>query len=130
MGIALPRPKIEIVESVKKCIDNPSISCCSRGFFNTIVLLWHLVHTEGWLTTKELCKKVKSKNCNKTRVYLYKLKKKNIVITSKIYSGETIWKINDKVLKGLDRSDFLNLLVLHYKMCKEYYKSGNLKKPE
>jgi hypothetical protein len=129
MGIVLPRPKIEIVESVKRCIDNPSISCCSRGFFNTTVLLWHLVHAEGWLTTKELCKKVKSRNCNKIRVYLYKLKKKKVVITSKIHSGETIWNINDKVLRGLDRSDFLNLLILHYKMCREYYR-GNLKKPE
>jgi hypothetical protein len=63
-------------------------------------------------------------------VQLYKLKKKNVVITSKIYSGETIWNINDKVLRGLDRSDFLNLLILHYKICKEYYKTGNLKKPE
>jgi hypothetical protein len=62
-------------------------------------------------------------------VYLYKLKKKKVVITSKIHSGETIWNINDKVLRGLDRSDFLNLLILHYKMCREYYR-GNLKKPE
>jgi len=131
IGVVMPRPKINVVESVKRCVDNPSVGCCSRNLFGTIVLLYYLVKyaTENWLTTRELCKKSKFRNCNLARVYLYRLKKRGIVETSKIYTNETIWRINKKVLKNIDHDIFLSLVYDHYKMCREYYKTGNLKKP-
>jgi hypothetical protein len=129
MGVVLPRLKMDIVESVRRCVDNPSVSCCSRNFFGIIILLWHLVYANDWLTTKELCKKAKFRRCNRARVYLYKLKKKGVVITSKIHTGETIWRVNERALKGVYPSELLELLTQHYKICKEYYKTGSLKKP-
>lgn len=62
-------------------------------------------------------------------MYLYRLKKRGIVETSKIHTNETIWRINEEALKKMDPRVFLRLLTLHYNMCTEYYKTGNLKKP-
>jgi hypothetical protein len=62
-------------------------------------------------------------------VYLYRLRERGVVITDKIHTGETIWRINEEVLRKVDPRVFLRLLSLHYDMCMEYYKTGNLKKP-
>jgi hypothetical protein len=129
MGVVLPRPRMDVVESVKRCVDNPSVSCCSRRLYGTIVLLWYLIYAKNWLTTRELCSNARFRNCNEARVYLYRLKKRGIVETSKIHTNETIWRINEEALKKMDPRAFLRLLTLHYNMCTEYYKTGNLKKP-
>jgi hypothetical protein len=81
------------------------------------------------MTTRELCDNARFRNCNEARTYLYRLKKRGIVETSKIYTGETIWRINDEALKKIDPRVFLRILSLHYDMCMEYYRTGNLKKP-
>ena len=120
---------MDIVESVRRCVDNPSVSCCSRRLYGTIVLLWYLVVAKNWLTTKELCDKAKFRNCNEARAYLYRLRERGVVITDKIHTGETIWRINEEALRKMDSRVFLRLLTLHYNMCTEYYKTGNLKKP-
>jgi hypothetical protein len=127
MGVVLPRPKMDIIESVKRCVDNPSPGCCSRRLYATIVLLWYLANTKKWLTTRELCGKARFRNCNEARVYLYRLKERGIVVTNKIHTGETIWRLNEEALKHMDPRAFLRLLTRHYNMCTEYYKTGNLK---
>jgi hypothetical protein len=120
---------MDIVESVKRCVDNPSVSCCSRRLYGTIVLLWYLIYAKNWLTTRELCSNARFRNCNEARVYLYRLREKGVVITDKIHTGETIWRINEEILRKMDPRAFIKLLTLHYNMCTEYYKTGNLKKP-
>ena len=120
---------MDIVESVKRCVDSPSVSCCSRRLYGTIILLWHLIYAKNWLTTKELCERAKFHNCNEARVYLYRLKERGVVITDKIHTGETIWRINEEALRKTDPRTFIRLLTLHYNICTEYYKTGNLKKP-
>jgi hypothetical protein len=129
MGVVLPRPRMDIVESVKRCVDNPSVSCCSRRLYGTIVLLWYLIYAKNWLTTRELCERAKFRNCNEARVYLYRLRERGVVITDKIHTGETIWRINEEVLKRVDPRVFLRLLTLHYNMCTEYYRTRVLRKP-
>lgn len=71
----------------------------------------------------------KFRNCNEARVYLYRLKERGVVIADKIHTGETIWRINEEALRKTDPRAFIKLLTLHYDMCTEYYKTGNLKKP-
>jgi len=120
---------MDIIESVRRCVDNPSPGCCSRRLYATIVLLWYLTKTEKWLTTRELCGEARFRNCNEARAYLYRLKERGIVITNKIHTGETIWRLSEEVLKKIDSRTFLKLLTRHYNMCTEYYKTGNLRKP-
>jgi hypothetical protein len=124
--------KIDIIETFRRCIENPTVTCCSYGLVATNIILWHLAKTKGWLTTKEICNKAKFRSCNKARVYMYKLKEKGIVKTSKLFDNQTIWQINENILKNkdIDLKQLQRLLNTHYIMCLEYYKTGILKKPE
>ena len=126
------RTEIDIIETVKLCINRPTQKCCSRALYSIVILLWYLVNNKingiEWITTRELCNKARFRNCNEARTHLYRLKKKNIVESIKMYTRETAWRINEKVLK-MDPRAQLRLLTLHYNMCTEYYKTGNLKKP-
>ena len=100
----------------------------------TTILLWHLItaKTEGkeWLTTKEVCERIRVKKCHRARTYLYRLKKYGLVKTSKLFDRQTIWQINNTILKNIDIEQLKTLLVTHYIICKEYRKTGVLKKPE
>jgi hypothetical protein len=126
------RTNIDIIETVKLCINRPTQKCCSRALYSIVILLWYLVNSKingiEWMTTRELCDNARFRNCNEARTYLYRLKKRGIVENSKIYTSETIWRINGEVLKKTDPRTLLRLFTLHYNMCTEYYKTGNLKK--
>jgi len=128
------RARIDIIETVKLCVNRPTQKCCSRALYGIVVLLWYLVNSKingiEWMTTRELCNKARFRNCNEARTYLYRLKKRGIVEARKIYTRETIWRISEEVLKKMDLRPQLRLLTLHYNMCTEYYKTGNLRKPE
>lgn len=127
--------EVDIVETLRRCIDNPTPSCCSYALFNSCVILWHLVVSKikgvEWLATKEICERAKFRNCNEARTYLYRMKKKGLVKTSKLYDGQTIWQINEDILKDkhMDLRGLRRLLDTYYNMCKEYYETGVLKKP-
>jgi hypothetical protein len=122
--------EMDIVETVRKCVDRPTISCCSNALFNTILLLIHLIGKD-WKTTKELCEDAMFTNCNEARVYLYRLKNRGVLESRKIYGGEAIWKINEDVLKykHMDLRQLKRLLYMHLDICSEYYSTGVLKKP-
>jgi len=119
---------MDIVETVRKCVNRPTQSCCSNSLFNTILLLIHLIGKD-WKTTKELCEDAMFANCNEARVYLYRLKGRGVLESRKIYGGEAIWKINEDVLKDKDLRQLQRLLYMHLDMCNEYYRTGVLKKP-
>ena len=121
---------MDIVETVRKCVNRPTQSCCSNALFNTILLLIHLIGKD-WKTTKELCEDAMFANCNEARVYLYRLKDRGALETRKIYGGEAIWKINEDVLKDkhIDLIQLKRLLYMHLDICNEYYRTGVLKKP-
>lgn len=127
--------EMDIVETLKKCIDKPTQSCCSYTLFNSCVILWHLVVSRirgvEWLTTKEICERGGFRNCNEARTYLYRMKKKGLLKTSKLYDRQTIWRINEDILKDkhMDLRQLRRLLDTYYNMCKEYYRTGVLKKP-
>lgn len=126
---------MDIVETLKRCIDKPRQSCCSYALFNSCVILWHLVVSRikgvEWLATKEICENAGFRNCNEARTCLYRMKKKGLLKTSKLYDGQTIWQINEDILKykHMDIRQLKRLLDKYYDMCKEYYKTGVLKKP-
>jgi len=121
---------MDIVETVRRCVDRPTPSCCSYALFNTILLLLRLIGKD-WKTTKELCEEAMFTNCNEARVYLYKMKKKGLVKTGKLYDRQTIWKINEDILKDkhMDLRQLKRLLYMHLDICSEYYRTGVLKKP-
>jgi hypothetical protein len=123
----MARVKMDIVETVRKCVDRPTQKCCSNALFNTILLLIHLIGKD-WKTTKELCEDAMFTNCNEARVYLYRLKNRGVLESRKIYGGEAIWKINEEVLKD-KHMDLRRLLYMHLDICNEYYRTGVLKKP-
>jgi hypothetical protein len=126
----MARVKMDIVETVRKCVNRPTQSCCSNALFNTILLLIHLIGKD-WKTTKELCEDAMFANCNEARVYLYRLKDRGVLESRKIYDGEAIWKINEDVLKNkhMDLIQLKRLLYIHLDICSEYYSTGVLKKP-
>jgi hypothetical protein len=126
----MARVKMDIVETVRKCVNRPTQSCCSNALFNTILLLIHLIGKD-WKTSKELCEDAMFANCNEARVYLYRLKDRGVLESRKIYDGEAIWKINEDVLKNkhMDLIQLKRLLYMHLDMCNEYYSTGVLKKP-
>ena len=122
--------EMDIVETVRKCVNRPTQSCCSNALFNTILLLIHLIGKD-WKATKELCEDAMFANCNEARVYLYRLKGRGVLESRKIYGGEAIWKINEDVLKNkhMDLIQLKRLLYMHLDICNEYYRTGVLKKP-
>jgi hypothetical protein len=128
--------EMDIVETLRKCIDKPTQSCCSYTLFNSCVILWHLVVSRirgvEWLATKEICERAGFRNCNEARTYLYRMKKKGLLKTSKLYDRQTIWRISEDILKDkhMDLRQLKRLLDKYYGMCKEYYKTGVLKKPK
>jgi hypothetical protein len=93
--------------------------------YTTVVSINSKINGIKWMTTRELCDNARFRNCNEARTYLYR--KRGIVETSKIYTNETIWRINEEALKKIDPRTHLRLLTLHYNMCTEYYKTSNLK---
>ena len=123
--------EMDIVETLRKCVNRPTQSCCSYTLFNSCVILWYLVVSREWLATKEICERAGFRNCNEARTYLYRMKKKGLLKTSKLYDGQTIWQISEDILKNkhMDLRQLKRLLDKYYGMCKEYYRTGVLKKP-
>jgi hypothetical protein len=102
-GVIVTKRNVDIIETMEVCLKSFTPECCSYGFWDTLAIIHYFIinrlkFRRVWLTTTEICRGLESRNCNRVRVYLYRLKRYGVLEARRLYINKTIWKLNRDAL--------------------------------
>jgi hypothetical protein len=128
-GVIVTRRHVEIIETMRMCLKSFTPECCSYGFWDTLAIIYYFMASKlrfgrVWLTTTEICKGLGVEDCNRVRVYLYRLKRYGILEARRLYINKTIWKLNkDALIKdhSYTLEQVMSMIFTYVATCRKYH---------
>jgi len=127
--VIVAKRNVDIIETMKVRLKSLTPECCSYGFWDTLAIIYcfiinKLKFRRVWLTTTEICKGLGFRDCNRVRVYLYRLKRYGILETRRLYINKTIWRPNkDALIKdhSYTLEQVMDMIFTYVATCRKYH---------
>jgi hypothetical protein len=128
-GVIVAKRNVDIIETMRVCLKSLTPECCSYGFWDTLAIIYYFMDRRlrfgrVWLTTTEICRGLEFRDCNRVRVYLYRLKRYGVLEARRLYINKTIWKLNkDALIKdhSYTLEQVMNMIFTYVATCKKYH---------
>jgi len=128
-GVIVAKRNVDIIGTMEVCLKSFTPECCSYGFWDTLAIIHYFIinrlkFRRVWLTTTEICKGLGFRDCNRVRVYLYRLKRYGVLETRRLYINKTIWKLNkDALIKdhSYTLEQVMDMIFTYVATCRKYH---------